>query len=258
MGYAAPKGRLLGCFVVCLSLAMLATPASADVVSYLTEGSPVAGPVDFDYDISAPSPWAGSVIQTSNSLAIHPTNYAVTSAAGVPSVAFLMNQMLPIMITAPAGYTVSTITVFEDGGFSLRDFGTTGTDMTQVSVTTSLYATAEADDDTVVLVPQTMMFSTNPVGPFNEAGDYNLVDDATMTGRWYGELTWNIAAAQPNATSVLLSVGNSLVAVSQATTLASISKAQFRVEIGLVVVPEPSTVCLLFAGCLAFLIRRRS
>ena len=138
-----------------------------------------------------------------------------------------------------------------------------GTAVTQVSVSNTVFVTIlEVDGIGIAPIPlqDTMVFSPNA------DGDFNLDDDRGVGVIWEGDLSMDVRGELDtlgitgDATKVLLSLDNTLFAMSEAGSVAFIAKKQLGGLAITVVVPEPSTAVLVGFGLVGLLLaasRRR-
>jgi hypothetical protein len=254
MSRRAPRGRLLGCVMVCVAVVGFAAPALGDVVSYTTAASHFVFSFDDDL-VSPPSPWVGSQSAgDDNSLTVIPYDFRARSIGGSPFID-AVDGMFVLTITAKSGSLIHKIVLSENGDFDLFDASGRGTATTQVDVKAVIDPYVKVNNAWVMLASQHMAFSQNLAGPFDQDGNYDLASNPGMAQKWYGKVVLDIAAAAGGPVKeVQLVLDNKLLAVSEAGTYALIVKKRLVVDVP---VPEPSTVVLLICGFCVLLAGRR-
>jgi hypothetical protein len=161
---------------------------------------------------------------------------------------------LATTILAHPGKFIQQIRLTEAGVYTLAG---TGTNMTQVTVSTTLFANI-LEVNGLGISP--IRFSTTMTFTPNADGSFNLVDNLGEDVPWQGSALLDVQAElvaegiAGHATKVQFSMGNVLLAMSEAGSEASITKNGVIIE---VVVPEPSTLVLLGLGLVGLVVWRR-
>ena len=154
-----------------------------------------------------------------------------------------VDGQLTSTISAKSSYGIDTVTIQENGDYSLFGSGSTAT---QVSVTLSL-ASLKIDAVNGVGITPIIVSLNSPL-------TYNLVDNAGDGKLWSITLPVNIDSilAQKGisgqATLITLTFDNSILALSESTSGAFIAKKSAEIDVVTSSVPEPGTFALLGVG----------
>jgi hypothetical protein len=230
-------------------LGLFSAAANAASISYGNFGPVPPGVSFLNVTESSPTdavPLYGPPVAFGAGLDFAPMNFGAAGAAGAIDVT---NGQLNFTVMAPV---VGAISVTEAGDYSLVGPGTAAT---QVFAGAIVRAT----------VTQINGVNVAPIvlSPSNASVAFNLLSNPGTLNPWSLGTTVNVAAQMAllglgNATKVDVAIDNQLIALSQATSSASIGKREFIVEIE---IPEPGTVALAglaFCGLGISQLRRRS
>ncbi len=177
---------------------------------------------------------------------------AFSSGGGAPD---LTDGTLAFTIEAHPGGAIPQVFFEESGDYTVAGVGTSST---LASVAGRVFVTIiEVDGMAIAPLTTNEAFSHSPTNGLFRLTDYPF--PGVIGAEWQGSVTINldqVLAAENisgSATRVLISLDNSLLAVSEADSTAFIAKKTF-----IHVVPEPTSLLLLapLAGCMA--LRRRS
>ena len=230
-------------------LGLFSAAANAASISYGNFGPVPPGVSFLNVTESSPTdavPLYGPPVAFPTGLDFAPMNFGAAGAAGAIDVT---NGQLNFTVMAPV---VGAIGITEAGDYSLAGIGTAAT---QVFAGAIIRAT----------VTQINGVNVAPIvlSPSNASVAFNLLSNPGTLNPWSLGTTVNVAAQMAllglgNATKVDVAIDNQLIALSQATSSASIGKREFIVEIE---IPEPSAVALAglaFCGLAISQLRRRS
>lgn len=148
----------------------------------------------------------------------------------------LTDGQLNFTVASPLG--IPSISLTESGDYTLAGIGTSATQ-----------ALAGAIISVRVLEVNGVAVAPISIAPSNATVGFNLVANSGLVQPWSLGITSNIAGQLPVgslATKIEVVIDNSLVAVSEASSVASISKKDFAINIP---VPEPTSL----AASLSFL-----
>lgn len=198
----------------------------------------------------------GTPTVTDDSLTFSPMNFAAY-AAGAGGYD-LTDGTLAMTIRAIGDNRVEKIRFAEWGDYTLGG-SSNGTADTNVAVAAAMFIRiTEIDGVGVQPITLTANLTFDP-----SDGVYNLVDDRGTAVIWNGSVELDITAAileagrVGKATCVDFSMDNTLMAFSEAGTVAHIKKKQMEGVSITTIVPEPATMGLLALGALLAARRRR-
>jgi hypothetical protein len=248
-------------------LAAFALPASAAEINH---GTYIGDDVTF-HDVKENNSWLalsptnvvtmgshpfvyGAPTVSGNGLLFSSTAFGVTTGGGGSE---LLDGTLTTRITSQDGGYLSQLQWIERGDYTLAGAGTVAS---YVTVSAAMLVRIEQVNG-VAIAPVTVNPTVNFV-PSN--GDFFMPLEAGLAVPWAGSALVDLDAILANlnivghATQVTFSIDNVLYGHSEAGTVALIKKKQG--EIGLEIVPEPSSIALAGLGMLALLgwrMRRR-
>jgi hypothetical protein len=240
---------------------LMATPSTQ--ASYFTNYGNFAGTtVNFlgvsESSVTESIPLYHDPIVAGNTLDFNPQNFgAFASGAGGID---LTDGQLSLKMLATNGYAIPTIHFWEVGDFTLAGSGTANT---WVDVSARYYINITKVDGvgiTPINITNSMVFS--PVG----SGTFTLPSNPGPLQAWGGSIVFDInnaltLAGVPyllGATEVQFGLDNSLLALSEAGTVAFIAKKDFQGSVGIsVIVPEPTIFALTLCGAGLLISRRK-
>jgi hypothetical protein len=197
-----------------------------------------------------PTPLFGQPSVADDSLLFSPVSFgaSATGAGGID----LTDGTLATSIVALQNSRIKKLQFSEFGDYSLYGNGTAST---SAQVMTTLFIRVTHVDGgaiTPVTFTANMLFSPSD-------GSYNLIDDHGIGVLWQGGIVYDVTAALQRAgylgeaTKLDLTLDNTLVAMSEAGTVAYIKKKQLNGVSITTIVPEPSAFALLGCGILGLL-----
>ena len=191
-----------------------------------------------------------------DALLFSPTAFGIESA-GAGGFDMLDGTLQMIIKAKPAKF-IDTIRMTEAGDYTLFGSGTAGTSAT---VNASIFFRI-TEVDFVDLLSPLEVYTHLAFSPSD--GSYNLVDEGFSVAEiWDGGIDFGVTLALQSigntgmATEVYVSMDNTLVTTSEVGTQAFIKKKVID-GVGITVVPEPATICLLGLGGLVLLRKRRA
>jgi hypothetical protein len=149
---------------------------------------------------------------------------------------------------------INAFSLFESGDYTLAGVGTSATQ-----------ALAGAIINVVVTQIDGVNIAPISLGSVNGSVAFNLAANPGVVQPWSLGLTFDVDAALTNqniphslgATKLEVAIDNQLLTFSQTSSLAFISKKDFRIDVD-EVIPEPTTLVMLLGGCLALGTVRRT
>jgi hypothetical protein len=189
----------------------------------------------------------GAPVVSANTLVFTPNAFAAASAGGTPDI---IDRQLTMTIAAVANQVIQKVTFSEAGDYTLVGPGST---ITRAHVATPGYLTITKVNG-LAITPIEIAGS----GTFSPAGGLYPLSGSGVTGvQWSGDLQFDLTAAlrakgiNGFATEATLSLDNTLVAQSEATTIAHIAKKTAQVTVDPQATPEPGTLVLLGLGAVS-------
>jgi len=226
-------------------IGLFSAATQAATISYGNFGPVPPGVTFIDVKESSgtdPVPIYGPPAPFSIGLDFNPSSFVASSVGGGADLTdgqlnFTIDSVLPI----------TSLGLFERGDYTLAGVGTAST---QVQAGAIMLATV-TEINGIAVAPINLV-------PVNGSVGFNLPANAGIVQPWSLGLGLNVAAQVAGATRIDVAINNSLVATSEAASVAFIAKKDFIVDAE--VVPEPSTVAMIgLALCgLAGAGRRRS
>jgi hypothetical protein len=207
-----------------------------------------------------PEPIFGAPTGSGNQLLFFPTNFTA-STNGLNGFDQIGSQLQALITATSPGMTIDTILIDEFGDSTLT--GPTGTGATGAFASMAGFITV-LEVLGVPVAPTVIGFNAGGLlnGSFTPGHlgvtGLALPGDAGTT-LWSGSVSVDVAAIVPNATKVMLSFDNDLMAYTEG--VANTAKIQKKVVDGpaiiITVIPEPGTAALLGLGLLALSLRAR-
>lgn len=237
--------------VICAAAtAVLATPALAGIIEY---GDFAANTVDFldvtETSDNDPVPLYGAPFTTGDSLFFNNMTFSALAkgAGGVDNT----TGILRTTISAHDGEVISGLSFHESGSYTLSGLMN---DAFAAVAAAYIINVLEIDGVPVDPINHDALMSFDP-----SDGDYSIGEDGAGTGLWSGMLDVDIDALiaasgrSGSATAVSVTITNTLSALSQDGTSATISKKDLAIS----VVPAPSAAFLFLLGAASGGRRRR-
>lgn len=242
-------------YISIIPLAAVILPSAALAAS-LNYGDKIGADIIYrqvsEDSVTDPVPLYGNPTVSGNALLFTPTNFGAFASNGSID---LTDSTLTTSIEAKQDRRIKQIAFAEAGDYTL--IGINGTAGTSAIVRAPYYVrVVEVDGNPIAPVLYTSSLSFTPSN-----GDYYLPGDAgsgvTFTGSTLIDVDAILAGAgiQGEATKVLFSMNNQLIATSEQGTISFIKKKTADGVTITTVVPEPAS--LTAVGALALLVRRR-
>ena len=180
--------------------------------------------------------------------------FGASSVGGVPD---LTDGTLNFTVMAKPNQVIDSIILNEVGDFSLGGLGGAAT---SVSVSAPVIINIkEVDGVSINPINLNTMLTFAP-----SDGDWNLLDDGAVNGIWTGSLAVDLEQMLIDAgvsyvdgvTKVSVTLDNTLMAFSEATSASLIAKKDFQ-GLSVTAIPEPGTLALLAAAAGLYGLRRR-
>lgn len=247
-------------FLCLTALALVAAPAAhGATINYGNFNVPPAG-ISFNNVTESsgtdPVPLYGPPDPFVVGLDFDPTSFVATANGGASDVTDGQLNFTIAGLVNQNGYVgIDVVNLFEAGDFSLAGSGTAATQ-----------ALAGAIIRATVTQINGLPVSPINLAPANASVGFNLVANPGIVQPWSLGIGYNITnqlAPGQLATRVEISIDNSLIALSQAGSLAFIAKKDFRINltpetVGQPFVPEPGTLLLAGLASVIGLAWRRS
>jgi hypothetical protein len=247
-------------FLCLTALALVASPAAhGATINYGNFNVPPAGIMFNNVTESSgtdPVPLFGPPDPFVVGLDFDPTSFVATANGGASDITDGQLNFTIMGLVNPGGYVgISNVNLFEAGDFTLTGVGTAATQ-----------ALAGAIIRATVTQINGLPVAPISLAPSNASVGFNLVANPGVVQPWSLGVGLNIAgqlAAGQVATKVEISINNSLIALSQASSLSFIAKKDFRIDltpttVGQPFVPEPGTLVLAGLASVIGLAWRRS
>ena len=239
MSYHITKSLLgrAAAFALALSLLGTASVSRAASISYGNFGPIPPGVMFVDVKESSGTdavPLYGAPTPFTTGLDFDPTSFVSASAGGGADVT---DGQLNFTVMAGNGKAITDLLISEAGDYTLAGIGTT---VSSVSAGLSVASL------------KVLEVSGAPVSPITIAGPnasvtYNIVSNGGIGKPW--SLGLNVPITVANATKVEVALNNTMLAISEPTSVAFIAKKDFVVGISTIdrndIVPEPSAIALL-------------
>jgi len=194
--------------------------------------------------LTDPPPLYEAPIVTGDSLVFTPTAFGAFAENGAVD---MTDGLLTMKIAASDGVGIVGITLEEFGDWSFAGGGIATQAWAAAPVFVTIVEVDKVSIDPITVVAQSTF---TPSG-----GSFNSQDDAD-NGSWTGGMTLNLGGALANrgidgvATRVILTMDNTLVALSEVNSSALINKKGLNLSVDAVGVqlPEPSSLALVAMG----------
>jgi hypothetical protein len=211
--------------------------ARAEIMPYT--GTNIYGTLTTDVSSSTPV-ILGALTTSGNDLILYPVGLKAYTYSG--GVSFSDLQLQDTICAKPGSY-IDVITIKESGDYSLVGIGTSATSVS-VSMTVASLTAYMADGTHVTINNLTYADLT-------KSADFNLAANKGTGRGWALTATLDLSdfGITGKVTSVSLNLDNDLLAVSESSSVALIEKKYVEIGVTDSVVPEPSTLALLFFGC---------
>ncbi len=230
MSRTTRRFSLASAFALGLALVgLFSATTQAATISYGDFGPVPPGVMFLDVEESSgtdPVPIYGPPTPFSIGLDFNPTNFVATSVGGG---ADLTDGQLNYTIMSTKAIT--DIGLFERGDYTLAGVGTAAT---QVQAGAVILASVTAVNGIPV--------APIPLTAVNGSVGFNLLANPGIVQPWSLGLGLNVAAQVPGATKIDVVINNSLIAISEPSSIAFIAKKDFVIDVD--VVPEPSSFAL--------------
>lgn len=237
--------------VLVTAMVFAAAAAFASIVNYGDyAGSSLTYTQVSEASITDPVPLFGAPTISGDTLDFDPLAFGATSTgATAPDIT---DGQLNFGIDAMDGYSIPSVTISEQGDFTLEG---QGTQLTLVAVATPVILEVNAVDGMSI---DTLTF--NGFMSFAPpAGIYDVVTYPGIAMPWSGSLTFDVDQLLADkgidftlgATSIDIALDNTLVAISELESTATILKKDIKIT------PEPSTIGLVLLGLVAAAHARR-
>lgn len=248
--------RFLGATV---ATALLASSLQAAVINY--GSSPVIPPGIQFQDVRESSgtdavPLYGAPDYFEIGMDFDPTSFVSTASGGAGDITDgQLNFTLSGDITGQPLSPITSLSLFENGDYSLVGSGTTATEARAGAI--MLVTVTEIDGEAVT------PFALSPV---NASVGFNLASNEGVAQPWSLGLSMNLNAALTaagrqyrfGATEIEVAIDNSLITLSEQQSLAFIAKKDFRISAETSAIPEPASLSLLALGAMGIARRRRA
>lgn len=250
--------RIVACFTAAIAFSGLSHAAT---INY--GNSPVIPPGVTFSDVTESSgtdavPLYGAPAYFNTGIDFDPTSFVASAVNGAADITDgQLNFTLTGDTSGPGLTAINSLSLFEAGDYSLVGTGTSATEVfagaiIQVTVT---------EIDGVAVAPINLV-------PVSISVDFDLAADSGLVQPWSLNTSINIAAQLTTlghsfvagATQIEVAINDTLIAISEAGSVAFIAKKNFTVNVNAStqVVPEPASLALLASGGLLIAWRRRA
>jgi hypothetical protein len=247
ISFRSPVAYRCAMALLLAAIAVAANPvARAATINYGNFG-PVPPGVSFlqvtESSGTDPVPLYGPPTPFATGLDFDPAGFVASANGGG---ADITDGQLNFTVASPPNLGIGNISLFEGGDYTLVGAGTTASQVLAGAIITA----------TVTEI------NGLPVAPFNllpqnASVGFNLVANGGVVKPWSLGTGININLPQGQlATKVEIVIDNSLIALSEAGSIAFIAKKDFRIDVR-PNVPEPATIALVGLGSVIPLLRRR-
>ena len=198
-------------------------------------------------------PLFGAPTVAGDVLDFNPSGFSASSAGGSPDIT---DGQLNFTMMGLAGNAITSFGVSERGDYTLFGAGTTAT---TVGYGLAIASVTVLEIDGVAVSPISLASSS-------DSDSKDLINDSGIADPWSLAVPYNVNARLTNrgisylagATKIKVALDNTLLAISEPTSIAFIAKKDFKVRVRTAVIPEPSSLVLLsVVACGAGVIRRR-
>ena len=248
------------------AVAMLALSAMSSSSTNIVYGDYTAADVTFlgveEYTTTlgdtVPKYGAPIVSTTGNTMDFNPVGFEATAGGG--GVDFTDGNLVFIAEAHP-NMAIEEIAFSEAGTFTLQGLGT---ENTYVDVTArffiDIYEVNFVDLPSAIRVEAYMDFNPSTDGTF-DFPTYGPEDDGSWSGELLVDINYELSLRgfdpSDRATSVGVDLNNYLTAISEAGSIAAISKKDFDTGLSIEIIPEPASLALLIgASSLIVYVRR--
>lgn len=256
MCYRALQRQPVWQILICLLVVGIGSTAFGGAISYTTQ---VGEDVIFEDILETPTPDNGSLYGpptvSCNSLVFYPVSFKAVSLVGIPSIDFVDGQ-LNLTISAINGATISSLTIWEMGDYTLAGTGTVATTVGSGLAMTSVRV-EKLNRPIAPGIDRNIDEATEMVFTPNKTETFNLVDDGGIATVWKRSVTIEIPERLAGATQITIVLNDTLTATSENGSVAFVAKKVFGVDVDTAMVPEPSTLILLVLGGAGLLLRGR-
>ena len=235
-------------FLALTILLVLCASADATSISYGDFGGNTVMYLDVTETANTPGdeePLYGAPTLFGTKLDFDPAGFSAVAIGGFPD---LTDGQLNFTLMGTPGVAITSVSLSEGGDYSLLGIGSAATQV--------IYGLAIASI-TVLEVDGVALGSPVNLAPASASGGDDLSGGFDIATPWNLSLVYDVNAAlttanvafNTGATKLKIAVNNTLVAISEPSTIAFIAKKDFMVDVE-TEVPEPTTFLLAIFGLL--------